>query len=128
MRDEGRSAQAPSFAESDDSELSAEVDLRRFAVLRSDNPAEQEQPVQLPAGLVAVTLLLPTGSEPGAYDVQLLDSDLRSRAAATGQGELRDFVTTARATLDLRGIDSGSYQLGLRRAGDDWRLFPAHVR
>src|SRR5918993_340734 len=35
---------------------------------------------------------LEVGSEPGGYEVQVLDSELRSRAAATGEAEIRDFV------------------------------------
>lgn len=128
LRGEDLPVQAPSVAQSGGSELRAEVDLRRFTVLRSDSTAQQEGAVTLPAGLVAATLLLPTGSEPGDYEVQLLDSGLRSRAAATGRGELRDFVTTVRATIDLREVEAGSYQLGVRRQGDDWRFFPARVQ
>lgn len=115
----------PPLVQTGQTELRAELDLRRFAVLRSDRAAPEETPVELPTGLVELTLLLPVGSEPGAYDVQLLDADLRSRAAASRQGEIRDFVATVRAAMDLRGIGPGTYQLGVRREGEDWRLFPA---
>jgi hypothetical protein len=71
---------------------------------------------------------LPVGSEPGAYDIQLLDANLQSRASTRGVGEIRDFVTTIRATIDLRAMLSGTYQLAVRREGDDWRMFPARVR
>ncbi|MBA3641179.1 MAG: hypothetical protein H0W53_18305 [Acidobacteria bacterium] len=82
----------------------------------------------MPIGIVDLTLLLPVGSEPGAYDIQVLDSDLKSRASARAVGEIRDFVTTVRATVDLRGVPGGTYQLAIRREGDDWRMFPAQVR
>ncbi len=73
-------------------------------------------------------MLLPVGSEPGAYEIQLLDSDLKSRASAHAVGEIRDFVTTVRATVDLRRVPGGTYQLAIRREGDDWRMFPARVK
>lgn len=109
-------------------ELRTELDLRKFAVTRSEQGSEQAAPESLPIGVVDLTILLPIGSEPGTYDIQLLDANLTSIASARGVGEIRDFVTTIRATIDLRAVPSGTYQLAVRRDGDDWRLFPAHVR
>ena len=109
-------------------ELRAELDLRKFVVMRSEQSAEPAPPVLLPVGLVELTLLLPVGSEPGAYDIQLLDSDLKSRAAARGDAALQNYVTTIRATVDLRAVPAGAYQLAIRRQGDDWRMFPARVQ
>jgi len=108
--------------------LGTELDQRKFAVTRSDQASPEAPPVSLPIGIVDLTLLLPVGSEPGAYDIQVLDSDLKSRASARAVGEIRDFVTTVRATLDLRDVPSGTYQLAIRREGDDWRMFPARVK
>ncbi len=109
-------------------ELRTELDLRKYAVTRSDQASPDVTPVSLPIGVVELTLLLPVGSEPGAYEIQVLDSDLKSRASTHAVGEIRDFVTTARATVDLRGVPEGIYQLAIRREGDDWRMFPARVR
>ncbi len=109
-------------------ELRTELDLRKFAVTRNDQASPEAPPVSLPIGVVDLTLLLPVGSEPGAYDIQVLDADLKSRASGRGLGEIRDFVTTVRATLDLRDVPGGAYQLAIRREGDDWRMFPARVK
>lgn len=109
-------------------ELRTEVDLRRYAVLRGEQSTDPRDPVELPNGVLDLTLLLPVGSEPGDYDVQLLDADMRSQAAARGKAEIRDFVTRLQTTIDLRRVQAGSYQLAVRRRGDDWRLFPARVR
>lgn len=105
-----------------------ELDLRNFTVARSQQASEQPTLVSLPIGRVDLTLLMPVGSEPGPYEVQLLDADLQPRASARGAGEIRDFVTTIQTTIDLRAVPSGVYQLGVRREGDDWRLFPVRVR
>lgn len=113
--------------ESQVAELRTELDLRKYSVLRSEQGGDQPGPVSLPTGVVELTLLLPVGSEPGPYDIQVLDSDLKSRASAHAAGEIRDFVTTIRATLDLRAVPSGTYQLAVRREGNDWRMFPARV-
>lgn len=107
--------------------LRTELDLRRYSVLRSEHGDDQPGPVSLPIGMVELTLLLPIGSEPGPYDIQVLDSDLKSRASAHAPCEIRDFVTTIRATLDLRAVPRGTYQLAIRREGDEWRTFPARV-
>lgn len=109
-------------------ELRTELDLRKFAVTRSEQGSEQAPPVSLPIGVVDLTLLMPVGSEPGTYEIQLLDANLQSNASARGAGEIHDFVTTIRATIDLRAVPSGVYQLAVRREGDDWRLFPARLR
>lgn len=107
--------------------VQAQLDLRKFAVTRSEQAAPEAQAVELPARLVDVTLLLPVGSEPGAYDVQVLDSDLRSRGEATGTAAVTDFATTLNVRLDLQRLVPAVYQLAVRRQGDSWRMFPARV-
>ncbi|HZW05293.1 MAG TPA: hypothetical protein VFF58_00155 [Candidatus Nitrosotalea sp.] len=109
-------------------ELRAELDLRKYSVARTDQSARELPPVSLPRGRLTATILLPVGSEPGPYEVQILDSNLRSVTSASGDSEIRDFVTTLRATIDLGSLPPGTYQLALRRHGEDWRLFPATVK
>ena len=74
------------------------------------------------------TILLPVGSESGDYEVQILDANLQSRARSTGTAAMFDFVTTLETTLDTTALPPGSYQLALRRQGEDWELFPAQLR
>ena len=128
-----RTAELPSseptgVSQSQIAELRTELDLRKYSVLRSEQSADTPEPVTLPIGVVEVTLLLPVGSEPGEYEIQVLDSDLKSKAAARSAAEIRDFVTTIRVTLDLRAVPTGAYQLAVRRDGDNWRMFPARVQ
>lgn len=106
-------------------QLRAEVDLRRFAVLRSEQMQGDVEPVSLPRGSADLVILLPVGAEPGSSDVQLLDSDLRSQADAKGTAAIEDFVTTLRVRMDLGQLEIGRYQLAVRREGDSWRMFPA---
>ena len=124
-----RSSWARSLSDSGDPVAGGtELDLRKFTATRSQQTDAETAPVTLPSALVDLTLLMPVGSEPGSYDVQLLDADLQSKASAHAAGEIRDYVTTIRTTLDLRSVEPGTYQLAVRRAGDDWRLFPARVQ
>ena len=123
------SSPAPQVASAPEStSLRAELDLRKFAVLRSEQAAERQEPVVVPTGVVELTLLLPVGSEPGPYDIQVLDADLKPLSTAHSVAEIQDFITTLRATLDLRKVPPGAYQLAVRRQGDDWRMFPARIK
>ncbi len=102
-------------------------DLRPYAVTRSAQEPALSTPLTYPRGRLRVTLFLPTGSEPGAYDVRLLDAGRRPVASATAHAELRDFITRLSADLDLRSVASGAYSLAVRRAGGDWQVFPTRI-
>ena len=109
-------------------ELPTQLDLRKYSVTRSEGKTVTQPVLELPRARLDLTMLLPVGSEPGAYDVQVLDSDLRSRATATGSAEIRNYITTLRTTLDVQELPAGSYQLAVRRQGEEWQMFPANVR
>ena len=105
----------------------ASLDLRPLAVIRSQEQ-NSATPVKVPRGRVKATILLPVGSAPGAYEVRVLDRELRVRASATGSAEIRNYVTTLDATIDTSALDGGNYQLTLRREGGEWQMFPLTVR
>lgn len=113
--------------EAQPTDMQAELDLRPYALMRSDAPAERE-PLPLPRGRLTVTMILPVGFEPGEYEVQLLDSALRSRASGLGTATAENFVTSLQTTLDLSSVARGPYQLAVRRTGQEWQLFPVLVR
>ena len=119
---------APQVGSTPGPEIQAEIDLRAFAVSRDVRDGPTGSAVSLPRGLVQVTILLPAGSEPGEYEIQLLDAALKSHTSSHGTAAIADFVTTVRSRLDLSAVPSGPYQLALRRKGDTWRLFPARVQ
>lgn len=108
-------------------ELQAQLDLRPYALTRGTQRSKLP-PLSLPRGRTSVTILLPTGSEPGRYEVQVLDSQLASKASAAGDASLQDHVTTLRTTLALDNVAPGNYQLAVRRNGEEWQLFPARVQ
>jgi hypothetical protein len=91
-------------------------------------PDKEPEGLVLSRARLKATILLPVGSEPGDYEVQILDADLKSRATSTGRAPIVDYVTTLVTTLDTSALPPGSYQLALRRQGEDWRLFPAQLR
>ena len=105
----------------------ASLDLRPLAVTRSEDQ-KSAKPLEVPRGRVNATILLPVGSSSGAYEVRILDGDLRVRASAKGSAEVRNYVTTLEAPIDLSTVDAGDYQLTLRREGGEWQMFPLRVR
>jgi hypothetical protein len=109
-------------------EIRTQVDLRPYALMRGETPQGDRPRLVLPRARVLLTLLLPTGSEPGPYDVEVRDSGARSEASASGEAGIRNQVTTLEVALDLVRLPAGAYQIAVRRHGEDWQLFPAHVQ
>jgi hypothetical protein len=109
-------------------EARAAWDYRKYTVTRSDATQAELPPLPLPRSPQGVTIQLPPGFLPGSYDVQLLDTDLRSRASAKGVAEMRDYVATIDTTIDVRELPAGAYQVAVRREGESWRMFPAELR
>lgn len=108
--------------------LQVTLDLRPYAATRSTDTPDAPPPLELPRGIMELTLLLPVGSEPGSYDVQVLDSERRSVASAQGEATIREFVTTLLVKVDLADVAPADCELAVRRDGDGWHMFPAAVR
>jgi hypothetical protein len=104
------------------------LDLRPYSVTRSPTAPDAPPPLELPRGIVELTILLPVGSEPGPYDVRVFNAGQRSLAATQGDADIRDFITTLLATLDLRQVAPGDYDIAIRRSGDGWRIYPVLLR
>ena len=64
----------------------------------------------------------------GRYEVQVLDSELRSKATASGEAAIENQSTTLKTTLDLRLLPPGTYRFAVRRQGDEWQMFPATLK
>ena len=83
--------------------------------------------LQLPRGRVMLKLLLPTGSEPGPYELEIRDSRAVSKASARGAAHLRDHMTTLDVSVATGSFSPGSYQLAVRHVGDQWQQFPLRI-
>jgi len=110
-----------------DTEIHAELDLRPYAIMRGESQTAERPPLQLPRGRVLLTLFLPTGSEPGPYDVEVRDSNGVSKASARGEASFRREVTVVAVDLATGSLPPGAYLLAVRRAGDRWQEFPVRV-
>jgi hypothetical protein len=103
-------------------------DLRQYAVMRSDQQAPSGPTLDLPRRRVQLTLLMPNGSEPGHYELEVRGNDGLTRATASGDASLQDFITRVSADIDLGSIPRGACQLAIRRTGEDWQLFPIRIQ
>lgn len=103
-------------------------DLRAYAVMRSNRSQPSEPAFDLPPRLVRLTLVLPNGSEPGAYDIEMRGIDGRAFATASAHATLQDFMTRLATHIDLRSAPRGPCQLAIRRTGEDWQLFPVRIQ
>jgi hypothetical protein len=101
----------------DVAEVRTQLDLRPYALVRGEAPQGDRPP-----------LLLPTGSEPGPYEVQIRDSSATSKVSARGGAELRNQITTLEVTVDLGSLSPGVHQLAVRRTAGDWQRFPVQVQ
>ena len=111
-----------------DTERQAQLDLRPHAITRGETQVAERPPLKLQHGRLALTMLLPTGSEPGPYEVEIRDAAAVSRVSARGHAARRNQVTTVDIALDVRALVVGEYQLAIRRSGEDWQVFPLEVR
>jgi len=104
------------------------LDLRKYSVTRSDIPVDDLPPLVLPRAKVSLTLLLPVGSEPGEYDVRIVDTLGVVVAEARGRASFENFVSRLRVPVDLRLAASRSHQLAVRRDLEGWQLFTSEIR
>jgi hypothetical protein len=103
-------------------------DLRPYAAMRSDRSQLTEPAFDLPQRLLRLTLVLPNGSEPGKYEIEVRGIGGRALATASGSATLQDFVTRLESQVDLRSAPRGPSQLAIRRTGEDWQLFPIRIQ
>ena len=62
---------------------------------------------------------------PGQYDVRSVDSNQQSKASASGEAQIRNYVTLE-VRVDISAVSRSEYQLALRREGDNWHFYPHH--
>jgi hypothetical protein len=100
------------------SEARARLNLKPYAIVRGEAPQQDRSALTMPRARAVLTLLLPTGSEPRPYEVEIRDSSGVSKASARGDASLRNQVTTLDVAADLSSLTPGAYQLAVRRGGE----------
>jgi hypothetical protein len=77
----------------------ASLDLRGHEAFRGSESPQTVPPLELARGRSELTLDLPTGSEAGDYDLQLVQGTSEPVATASGRAELLNGVTILRFEL-----------------------------
>ncbi|HUY13174.1 MAG TPA: zf-HC2 domain-containing protein [Terriglobia bacterium] len=102
------------------------IDLSHWLVLRGG-----EQPVQAPVELKRARLNLairqPIGTDSGEFQVAISNGS-RVLVQATGQGKLKNGITTVRVQMDCSKLHPGKYTLAIKRNDESWEEYPAIVR
>ena len=104
------------------------LDLRRYGVTRSDAPAEDLPPLLLPRAKMTLTLLLPTGSELGDYEVRIVNTEGQVTATSQAQARILDFIARLEVGVDARPLRTGAYRLELQRSGEGVQVFSLTVK
>jgi hypothetical protein len=70
------------------------------------------------------SIYLPTGSEPGEYEVQVTQGPGQPLLKAQGQARLRDDVAVLEIKLDLEPLRPGLYLFWVRQGSSSWSYYP----
>ena len=90
---------------------------------RCAEPRVKPAPIELARGHLAFTLYLPTGSEPGQYEVEVAEQLDQPLATATGSATLQNGIAVLEVKLNLTGLHPGLYLLAVRQAGGSWNPY-----
>ena len=100
------------------------IDLSDWAILRGPEGNAPNAPLQLVKGYLNITLYLPTGSEPGMYEVQVVREPGHPIWSAQQEAKLENYKATLRVQADLRHFGPGLYLLAFRRQDQSWTYIP----
>jgi hypothetical protein len=102
--------------------------LRNKAALRGAEGNGNEAAAVLPPAPLNLSIYLPTGSEPGDYEVQVTRGSGQPLLKAQGQARLRDHIAVLDLKLDLQQLQPGLYLFWIRQVGSSWSYYPVFVR
>lgn len=106
--------------------LAATLDFRDRTVQRSAEAQRRPEPEtpHLRRALLKLTLLLPIGTEEGAYTVQFWTRNNQPIANETGTMAWDGSAETLITTIDLRKLEPGQYMLAIRATNASWYTYP----
>ena len=107
------------------------LDLTNYGTFRGAQEQPPKPPLNLPAALLHVNLILPRFSEAGPYTVIVVAGREGTNriAYATGNASIVGNQTKLTVTLDLRHAKPGSYVLLTELNGqDDWYSYPLRIQ
>jgi hypothetical protein len=120
--------QKSTLSRSDSPRIAALLDLRNASINRAvQAPGPEQSPIEIPRGLLTLTVNLPIGSEAGTYEVQIRKPNGPTRLDVSGQARIKDGITELMIELNTTFVPVGPYEVGWRMTGSDWRYFPIQI-
>jgi len=105
------------------------LDLRHASVSRSVEAAgSATEPIELPRGLLALTVQLPVGSDAGSYEAEIRDSNQQAILNTKGQAVIENGITKLLIHADTRSMQTGQHEFAWRLADFGWRRHPILIR
>jgi len=105
--------------------LKATVDYREFSPTRSGEGTIGSKPTpHLHTALLDLAILLPLGTDDGAYAIEFRTAAGNAVAQATGTATWDGRAEVLAARVDLRNLVEGEYTIALREADGSWRIYP----
>jgi hypothetical protein len=104
------------------------LDLRERSALRGAEANPNRIPIELPRGALALSIYLPTGSEPGKYEVEIVEEPGKPLISAEGTAAFRDYIAVVEVKVDLQRLRPGLYLVGIRQAGWSWAYYPVVLK
>jgi hypothetical protein len=106
----------------------ATLDLKESSGVRGDAKTLEKAIPVLPRGKLALTVVLPFGSEAGTYHFRLVDAEGRVLRTGEAAGTIRSGTTLMTMELDTSGLPQGDYRFALRQGALDWIIYPVRLR
>jgi hypothetical protein len=107
------------------------LDLRNASATRTVQPSGSSssvQPVEIPRGLLALTIQLPIGSEAGSYEVEIRKANKPAIWTVQGQAIIERGMTKLIINVDASSIQPGDYEFAWRLVDFEWRVYPIMIR
>ena len=108
------------------------LDLRNSSTARSvqpSGPLTKGPTIELSSAILSLTIQLPIGSEPGAYEVAIRKpNEPVSLVVGKGMADLDGGITKLTVDLDTSAIPTGGYDFAWRMADFEWRSYPVQIR
>jgi hypothetical protein len=103
------------------------LDFRTEGINRSDAGQAVRKVRMLPRKNMTATILMPTGSEPGQYELRVVDQSGRTWLSQAATGTMENFAVKLTTNLNLRPLQTGSYFLETRGVDEDWEAHPIKI-
>ncbi len=108
--------------------VAAVVDLRNASSARAPQTKSSPARIEIPRGLVGLTVTLPTGSEPGRYAFGIRKRDQQFIVQGEGEATIERGTTELIIEIDTRSMAAGEYEFAWRISDSDWRYYSIVLR